>query len=74
LDNLIHRFRQYWNAKQYAANGQKVLLAVSGGADSMVMAQLFHTCNIQFAIAHCNFGLRGAEADADEQLVKELGQ
>jgi tRNA(Ile)-lysidine synthase len=73
LDNLIHRFGQHWKEKQYAAPGQKVLLAVSGGADSMVMAQLFHACSIPFAIAHCNFGLRAAEADADEQLVKDWG-
>lgn len=46
------------------------LLAVSGGIDSMVMADLFLTSQLPFAIAHCNFQLRGAEADADEALVK----
>ncbi len=46
------------------------LLAVSGGVDSMVMAELFRRAGFSFAIAHCNFGLRGAESDGDEILVQ----
>jgi tRNA(Ile)-lysidine synthase len=46
------------------------LLAVSGGIDSMVMAQLFVNAGYRFAIAHCNFSLRGDESDSDEELVK----
>lgn len=49
----------------------KILLAVSGGVDSMVMAHLFHKCGIIFGIAHCNFGLRGAASDMDEALVHD---
>ncbi len=48
-----------------------VLLAVSGGVDSMVMCHLFLGAQLSFAIAHCNFKLRGADADKDEQLVSE---
>ncbi len=49
----------------------KILLAVSGGIDSMCMAQLFlDTLDPQkLAVAHCNFHLRGAESDDDELLV-----
>ncbi len=47
------------------------LLAVSGGVDSMVMAQLFKKADIHFHVAHCNFGLRLEEADLDEKLVKK---
>lgn len=50
---------------------QPVLLAVSGGVDSMVMAHLFLSAGIPFAVAHCNFTLRGEESDKDEQLVTE---
>ncbi|MFD2936461.1 tRNA lysidine(34) synthetase TilS [Spirosoma flavum] len=48
----------------------KVLLAVSGGVDSVVMAELFHRSGQPFAIAHVNFGLRGAESDADAVFVQ----
>ena len=49
----------------------RVLLAVSGGVDSMVMAWLFSKFSIGFAIAHCNFQLRGKESDLDMLLVEE---
>ena len=51
---------------------KRYLLAVSGGADSTVMATLFHEAGLQFAIAHCNFHLRGADSDRDMQFVQEL--
>lgn len=52
-------------------SGRKLLLAVSGGVDSMVMATLFLNSSVEvgFEVAHCNFHLRGAESDSDEQLV-----
>lgn len=50
----------------------KLLLAVSGGMDSMFMSRYFLDRGYTFGIAHCNFGLRGAESDADEALVREF--
>lgn len=50
---------------------KKYLLAVSGGVDSMVMASLFLGSACTFGVAHCNFGLRGAESDDDEHLVED---
>ena len=51
----------------------KVLLALSGGIDSMYMAErapeLFPGAS--FAVAHCNFGLRGEESDGDEAFVRD---
>ena len=49
----------------------RILLAVSGGVDSMVMLALFARASFKCGIAHCNFQLRGADSDADEQLVRE---
>lgn len=52
--------------------GEAVLLAVSGGVDSMCMADLFlnSSSDRRFSVAHCNFHLRGEESDADEALVR----
>ncbi|MCA4895618.1 MAG: tRNA lysidine(34) synthetase TilS [Cytophagales bacterium] len=47
----------------------KILLAVSGGMDSMVMLHLFHQAGFSIAVAHCNFQLRGEESDEDEIFV-----
>lgn len=48
---------------------KKLLLAVSGGLDSMVMLALFKELKYDIAIAHCNFNLREEESDEDQQLV-----
>ena len=50
-----------------------VLLAVSGGIDSMCLADLYFRCfgPDSFAVAHCNFHLRGEESDGDEALVAQ---
>jgi len=49
------------------------LLGVSGGIDSMCMAELFKSSRLKpaFAIAHVNFCLRGADSDGDEAFVKD---
>lgn len=47
------------------------LIAVSGGVDSMVLAHCFKSLCCRFRIAHCNFQLRGIEADLDTKLVKK---
>jgi tRNA(Ile)-lysidine synthase len=49
-----------------------VLLAVSGGVDSVVLVKLFKEAGVHCGIAHCNFQLRGSESDADAALVKKL--
>lgn len=52
-------------------NEDKILLAVSGGIDSMVMVDLFRRLNCNYAIAHCNFHLRGEESMRDERFVTD---
>ena len=51
---------------------EKVLVAISGGIDSVVLAHSLHQLGYQFAIAHCNFHLRNSESDEDEKFVKQL--
>ena len=49
-----------------------MLLAVSGGVDSMVLLNLLYKNHYQFSVVHCNFCLRGEESDMDEDCVKIL--
>ncbi|HSP12396.1 MAG TPA: ATP-binding protein, partial [Salegentibacter sp.] len=53
-------------------SNSRILLAVSGGLDSVILTYLSHVAKLDFAIAHCNFNLRGKESDADEKFVKNL--
>lgn len=55
-----------------AKSGDRILLTVSGGIDSMVMADIFQHLPFTTAIAHCNFSLRGRESDDDEKLVSDF--
>lgn len=57
--------------KQLIKPEQKVLLAISGGIDSMVLLHLFERSGFEYGIAHCNFRLRDAESDGDEVFVHE---
>jgi len=66
---MYKRFIEYSRQQQLFASGSRVLLAVSGGIDSMVMAYLFREAGTDHAIAHCNFSLRGEESDGDEKFV-----
>ena len=61
------------NVKPYIKN-KKVILALSGGIDSMVLADLLLKAKADFALAHCNFHLRGEESDGDEQFVRDYAE
>ncbi len=50
---------------------KKYLLAVSGGIDSMVLADILLKLELRFELAHCNFKLRGPESDADQEFVEK---
>jgi len=71
---MLERFLQYINRHKLIDTRDRLLLAVSGGIDSMVMCELFHQSGIRFDIAHCNFSLRGEESDGDELFVRNLAE
>jgi len=67
---MYSRFIEYSQKNMLFSPDSNILLAVSGGIDSMVMAFLFRKAGIKHSIAHCNFSLRGKESDDDEEFVK----
>lgn len=71
---MIEEFLNYIKEKELFTKDDKILLAVSGGIDSVVMYRLFSEAGYDFAIAHCNFSLRGEESDADEKFVRKLAR
>ena len=66
---MLQKFQNHINANFGFLKDKKLLLAISGGMDSMVLVHLFQKLNLNFALAHCNFQLRGAESDGDENFV-----
>ena len=73
LTELLEPFRHV--SEEENPEAPRVLLAVSGGIDSMCLADIFrHGKYLPFAVAHCNFQLRGEEADGDEELVRKWTQ
>lgn len=67
---LLDEFEKYITDNELFSHEDKVLLAVSGGVDSMVMLSLTAAAGYRFGVAHCNFSLRGKESDEDEALVE----
>lgn len=61
LENIYADFRKV-----------KFLLAISGGADSMVLLHLYKSLGLQFQVAHINYKLRDAESDKDQKLVESI--
>ncbi len=73
-EHIKDQFLQNINRLHLFQQKDKVLLAVSGGADSMLLAHLFLQTNKSFGIAHCNFQLRAQEADEDEKFVRQFAE
>ena len=69
---MQRKFEQYLKHTCHCSPDKRYLVAVSGGIDSTVMAYLFHKSRLDFALAHCNFMLRGNESDEDQRFVEEL--
>ncbi len=69
---MLRQFKQFVNQNGLFGRGERLLAAVSGGADSVVMLHLLAQCRLKVAVAHCNFQLRGADADGDEEFVRQL--
>src|ERR1700712_3532511 len=71
---LPDRFSRYIKEENLFQKNDHLLLAVSGGVDSVVLCELCSQANFTFTIAHCNFQLRGDESTRDENFVRTLAE
>lgn len=70
LDNIS--FKLIMQEQQIMPDSAHVLVAVSGGLDSVVLLNLLHEAHYNATVAHVNYGLRGEESDGDEIFVRGL--
>ena len=71
---LLEKFTHYIQQQNLFQPKDRLLLAVSGGVDSIVLCALCKQAGYNFEIAHCNFQLRGADSQRDEDFVKVLAE
>ena len=68
-DGLVQHMRQWLVQRGIDAN-TTLIAGVSGGLDSMVLAETLHRVGIKFHVAHVNYHMRGAASDADQALIE----
>ena len=71
---MLNKFRTHIETSFPLLTEGKLVLAISGGIDSVILAHLCKSIDLDFALAHCNFNLRGEESNADEEFVLELAE
>ena len=71
---MLHKLKNHIQQNFTFLQDKKLLVATSGGLDSMVLVHLFQKLNFNFALAHCNFQLRNLESDADEEFVNNYAE
>ena len=69
---MLSKFQKHLSENLPFLKEKKLLLAISGGIDSVVLAYLLKQSNYDISLAHCNFKLRGNESDGDEQFVSHF--
>jgi len=69
---FFDRFKQHINSAALWKSNDQLFLACSGGVDSVVLAHILKSAGFQFELLHCNFNLRGAESNRDEEFVRSL--
>ncbi|MEG1935683.1 MAG: ATP-binding protein, partial [Rikenellaceae bacterium] len=69
---MLERIKQYIKEHNLFTMQDNIVCGVSGGIDSMTMCNLLIESGYKVSIAHCNFSLRDAEADLDEELVRQF--
>ena len=75
-NKFLQQFKNYIEYESLVKSNQKIIIAVSGGYDSIVLLDLLFSLessyNLKLVIAHVNHCLRGKNADRDEEFVKNI--
>ena len=71
---MLTNFKTHIDKKLAFLKEGKLLIAISGGLDSVILTHLCHKLKLNISLAHCNFNLRGKESDGDEAFVLELAE
>ena len=71
---MKNKVQHFITEKSLFKREDKLILGISGGADSVCLMHILLALGYSFELAHCNFNLRGEESDADEDFVKELAK
>jgi tRNA(Ile)-lysidine synthase len=71
---MIDRFRSNLESRNLLPEHSRIILCVSGGLDSIVMADMFIKSGYRTGIAHVNFGLRGSDSIKDEDFVRQFAE
>ena len=71
---MLKQFEEHISKWNWGKENTPLLIACSGGLDSVALVHLCEKLKLNFAIAHCNFNLRGVESDTDERFVRQLGE
>ena len=69
---MLNKIADFIAKHQLLSRSGLHLIALSGGADSVALLRILRDLGYHIEAAHCNFHLRGAESDRDEQFVKQL--
>lgn len=72
MNAIERKVIQFIKEQDLFSDGSKILVALSGGADSVALLRILHSAGYHCEAAHCNFHLRGDESDRDEYFARQL--
>ena len=71
---MLNALEKHINKNLPFLKESKLLIAISGGLDSVVLTHLCQKLKLNISLVHCNFNLRGKESDADESFILQFAE